>query len=439
MRAPQRLSQPRFEALLYRRSPFTWHLFKELEWWSTEDEILLAAITLDRIDDDYAYIVLGRDETGVFRGIAGETCFLTRDEARAVMLSKMKEISKDGALEYPQEDNNRKKHEILVPCVPDSKLHQTFKILMADDGYSPARGIIKEISFAFRDLDGNYRKDFQTRNFDSRLWELYLYAAFYEQHFHIADQHSVPDFIVENAEGKIAVEAVTVNPTNGVESPVPHSVEEERSLCRDYMPLKWGSPLMSKLAKKYWEQEHIKNMPLVFAIHDFHGPGSMVWSLPALSDCLFGIRSGEDGTDYPVETYSWGTKRNIPAGFFRQPGAENVAAVLSSNAATLTKFNRMGSIAGFGNADVFIGRQGVMFDLETNQVGRFVCQTKVGEVNEWWSDELWVFHNPNAECRIPMWLFPRALHVFLDENGQRRYRSAKRYHIIRSFTHIARP
>lgn len=432
------LSQPRFEALLYRRSPFTWYLFKELEWWSTEDESLIAAITLDGIDDDYAYIVLGRDETGVFRGVANHVSFPTQDEARAAMLSKMEELSIDGSQEFPQEDNNRKKHEILVPCVSNAKLHPTFKILMAEGGYSPARGIIKELSFAFTDLDGNYRKDFQTQNFDSRLWELYLYASFYEQHFHIDDKHAVPDFIIEGPNGKIAIEAVTVNPTSGVEPPSPKTVEEEKTLCRDYMPLKWGSPLMSKLGKKYWEKEHIKDVPLVFAIHDFHALGSMVWSFPALTDCLFGIRCGDDGKDYPVESYSWKTKENIPAGFFRQPGAENVAAVLASNEATLTKFNRMGFIAGFGNADVFIGREGAMLDLETNQGGRFRYQTKIGEVSERWSDGLWVFHNPKARKPIPLSLFPQALHVFLDGNGQRNYRSKKRYHIVRSFTQIIR-
>lgn len=433
------LSQPRFEALLYRRSPFTWYIFKELEWWSTDDESLLAAITLDRIDDDYAYIVLGRDETGVFRGVANQVSFLTQDEARSAMLCTMVELAKDGAQEFPQEDNNRKKHEILVPCVPEAKLHPAFKILTANDGYSPARGIIKELSFAFTDLDGNYRKDFQTHNFDSRLWELYLYAAFYEQHFHIDDQHAVPDFIIESPVGKIAVEAVTVNPTTGVEPPVPKTVEEEQALCRDYMPLKWGSPLISKLGKKYWEQEHIKDMPLVFAIHDFHGPGSMVWSFPALSDCLFGIRCGEDGKDYPVESYSWETKQNIPAGFFRQPEAENVAAVIASNEATLPKFNRMGFIAGFGKPKVFMGRQGARLDLETNKVGSFRYQTKVGVVSEGWSDGLWVFHNPRAKRPIPLTLFPRALNVFLDKNGQRNYRSQQRYHIIRSVTQIASP
>ena len=433
------LSQPRFEALLYRRSPFTWYLFEELEWWSSEDESLLATITLDGIDQDYAYVVLGRDETGVFRGVANQASFPTLGKARAAMRDKISELSSDGAQEFSQGDNDQKKHEILVPCVPDAKLHSNFKVLSTDDGYSPARGVIKELSFAFEDRDGNYRKDFQTANFDSRLWELYLYAAFYEQHFQIDDVHQVPDFIIEGTDGKLAVEAVTVNPTSGIAPPVPKTAEEEKALCQDYMPLKWGSPLTSKLNKKYWELEHIKDMPLALAIHDFHGTGSMVWSLPALSDYLFGIRCGADGKDSPVTSYTWGTKANIPAGFFSQPETENISAVIASNEATLTKFNRMGYIAGFGNPDIVIKRMGMMLDLNTNRGGPFEYETKVGEVSELWSHGLWVFHNPNAKRPIPLTYFPEAMNVILDSIGQRNYQSVRRYHIIRSFTHIGRP
>lgn len=439
MSNPVPLSQPRFEALLYRRSPFTWFLFRELEWWKTGDESLIAAITLDAIDNDFAYIVLGRDETGVFRGVANMVSFKTQEEAREAMLAKMADLSADGDQEFPQDDNNRKKHEMLVPCVPREKLNPNFSILKECVAYSPALGIIKELSFAFTDLDGNYRKDFQTTGFDSRLWELYLYAAFYEQRFHIDDQYAVPDFIIERGGLKIAIEAVTVNPTVDVIPPQPATPAEELELCRDYMPIKWGSPLVSKLRKRYWEKEPVKDVPLIFAIHDFHGPGSMVWSLPALSDYVFGIRCGEDGKDYPVDFYNYGDKKNIPAGFFRQPGAENVSAVLTSNEATLTKFNRMGKIAGFGNPDVFIGRAGVALDLESNECGEFRAITEVDTVNEIWSAGLWVFHNPNAAIPLSEDAFPNALNVFLDEDGQRNYRSAKRYHIIRSVSQVVAP
>ena len=401
MSDPKPLSQPKFEALLYRRSPFTAHIFRESEWWTNDDESLISTITLDLIDKDYNFMILGRDETGVFRGCEQGVSFESIEKARKAMYVKMAELSKHGAQEFPQEDNDRKKQEILVPCVADERLHRNFKILTGDEGYSPARGIIKELSFTFTDLDGNYRKDFQTQNFDSRLWELYLYAAFYEQRFYIDDEHAVPDFIIEGPEGRVAVEAVTVNPSSGAEAPFPKTTEEEAELCRDYMPLKWGSPLFSKLKKKYWEQEHIKDIPLIFAVHDFHAVGSMVWSLPALIDYLFGIRCGADGKDYPVEFYKRPGKSDVPAGFFRQAEVENVSAVLASNEATLTKFNRMGKIAGFGNPNVAILRQGAMLDLETNKGGRFRSTTEVGQVDELWSHGLWVFHNANAKRQLP--------------------------------------
>jgi len=61
------LSKSRFEALLYRRSPFVAFVFEELERWSNADETVIATLGRDRIDHDYSWAILGRDETGVFR------------------------------------------------------------------------------------------------------------------------------------------------------------------------------------------------------------------------------------------------------------------------------------------------------------------------------------------------------------------------------------
>ncbi len=53
-------------------------------------------------------------------------------------------------------------------------------------------------------------------------------------------------------------------------------------------PIKFGSPLFSKMKKKYWEQEHVKGQPFILAIEDFHQPGSMVWTASALEVYLYG-------------------------------------------------------------------------------------------------------------------------------------------------------
>ena len=46
-------------------------------------------------------------------------------------------------------------------------------------------------------------------------------------------------------------------------------------------------------------------------------------------------------THTPIDKHKFGTKE-IPSGFFAQPNAENVSAVLFSNSGTIPKFNRMG-------------------------------------------------------------------------------------------------
>ena len=64
------------------------------------------------------------------------------------------------------------------------------------------------------------------------------------------------------------------------------------------MPIKFGSPLFSKLNRKnkYWDLPHVAGHPFVLAIHDYHGlatsdtPGSMTWSRAGLVNYLYGVR-----------------------------------------------------------------------------------------------------------------------------------------------------
>ena len=90
------------------------------------------------------------------------------------------------------------------------------------------------------------------------------------------------------------VEAVTVNPSENQARPdeeAPEDPEKLRELLNGYMPIKFGSPLYSKLKKRYWERSHVQDKPLVFAIHDFHITGSMTWSRTALMEYLYGFRA----------------------------------------------------------------------------------------------------------------------------------------------------
>ena len=84
--------------------------------------------------------------------------------------------------------------------------------------------------------------------------------------------NNAPDFMLSDGGLEIGLEAVTV----GRKTPAKYftfgepefKVPSTKELEND-MPLKWGSPLFSKLSHKnkddkhYWEYEHTKNKPFV--------------------------------------------------------------------------------------------------------------------------------------------------------------------------------
>ena len=196
------------------------------------------------------------------------------------------------------------------------------------------------------------------------------------------------------------------------------------------MPIKFGNPLFEKLKKKDWERSHVQGFPYLIAIADFHGPQTMTWSGSALSSYLFGLEikfdCASDGGSFwhyePIKKHKW-EEKHIPPCFFDQPSAENISAVLFTNAGTLPKFNRMGVLADFGDPSVRLIRKGTILNPNPQSALPFPFLADVDEpgYDEGWADELQVFHNPNAVCPLDQGLFPNATHHFLEDGDVRSY------------------
>ena len=314
---------------------------------------------------------------------------------------------------------------------PVKKLNSDFAILAENEGYSPARGIIEPMMRWYEDADGNFVEQFQTTGFDQRIWELYLFATFTEMDYELDRSTPVPDFLCSGIRGEVAVEAVTVGPTRegGVVVPPPplDTAEDRLRFLRHYMPIKFGSALFSKLQKSYWKRENVAGKPLLFAIEDFSSPASMIRTRSALDCYLYGYDHDweHDGAGTlkilprRIETHKWGEKV-IPSGFFDQPGAENVSAVLFSNSGTIAKFNRMGLVTGFGSQRVLAIREGICVDHDPNAVAprgfRFVVNAP--GYMETWAEGLDVFHNPRALIPVKEHSLPGAAHHYLRNDGQ---------------------
>lgn len=423
----RQLSRVQFNAYCYARQPLIRVMAQEVAWFEVFEKKILGLITFDRTDGDFGFLILGRDNRKMFRCI--EICrefHQTPDQAIQSMSEAFEKYEHDGQALYPQGDEKEAPYEILVPVVPDNELHPYFKVLISEPRYEAARNLIREIVYTYKDPDGHYIKEFQTHGFDARLWELYLYVYLYEEGFEFVRGNPAPDFHLSCFGDECFVEAVTVNPSqdkNRPDAKEPETHQEVMALADDYLPIKFGSPLFSKLKKKYWEKPHVAGKPLVLAVHDYHMPGSMMWSRTALGEFLYGIRTrlelDAEGKDIAkveeVESHNWNGK-TIPSNFFNYPDAENISAVLFSNAATITKFNRMGKLAGLGSEDVLMIRKGFKYNPDPQALRplEFAIDVDNPKYEESWADSIVMYHNPNALHPVnPDW-FPSITHLWID-------------------------
>jgi hypothetical protein len=74
-----------------------------LEHWAEKGGVLLGVVVLDRIDHDYGYVVLGRDEHNRFRAIEAACSHSSIEKARAALQATMREIAGSGASMFPQD------------------------------------------------------------------------------------------------------------------------------------------------------------------------------------------------------------------------------------------------------------------------------------------------------------------------------------------------
>lgn len=412
------ISQPRFDALCFMRHPNSQIIGEEREWYSDENENVFGVLIFDRLDKDWLYIVLGRDEVARFRYIDSEINYRTDADARTALHRKMEEYSLSGQKVFPQSIERKDKTTFLIfkPIADPDKLDPSFVVLSESKGFSPAREIIKEIAYTFEDPDGTYIQQFQTMGFDARLWELYLYAALHELEFVIDRTYKAPDYVCFSLGQKVIIEATTANSPESKSAVVSELKGRE---MEDFIAITLGSPLYSKLQKRYWEQEHVKGNPLVFALADFRRTRDIGYCAPYLMHYLYGLRQHEKNgviTYTPIDEHTFGGKK-IPSGFFNLPDAENVSAVLFSDSGTISKFNRMGKIAGFGNPTVTMARVGERYPHRDSEVPEPFSVLIEGSYREAWAEGIWIFHNPITKFPVKRELFPDVAHVYLENGG----------------------
>ncbi|WP_313614813.1 hypothetical protein [Rhizobium sp.] len=426
------ISLTRFNALGgYARQPSTLLYLEELEYFEAEGGNVIGIAAKDITDQDFGGVVMAQDSNLRFRGVSVTEFCATPEAGKVALFAGMRKAARAQAGDHHQGDEKGEPVDFFTHVHEASRLNPSFVQLTMNEGYSPARAIIEPMMRWYEDADGNFIEQFQTTGFDQRIWELYLFAMLIEAGFLLSREHQIPDFCGSGLLGELYVEAVTVGPTikdGQIVPPPPMDTPEARdAYLKEYMPIKFGSPLFSKLNKNYWKQPHVAGKPLVFAVADFSAPMSMVHSQPALERYLWGyehtgaLAANGELVISPVriEQHQWG-KKVIPSGFFRSPESEHVSAVISTNAGTIAKFNRMGILGKFGSKQVLLVREGRMVNHNPNAMLNKLFRVFVNSAgySEEWIEGLNVYHNPNAKIPLPMEMLPGAAHHFCDETGQ---------------------
>lgn len=401
----QPLSKKLFDIYaLFTREPFVHYFTEELEFYSNGNGELVGLISVDLTDKDFYACILSRDESMQFRAEKVTGNLETIQEAREWLQKSFYENS------ITSHDNKHKYFDIFKELDNSDKIHPHFKLLRDSESMLSAKEVMKEISYHYKDIDGNFIDQLQSLNgFDSRVFELYLFCFFREQYFSFKREYEAPDFMIEKLGESIAVEAVTISrkPENlsNIEDYTPKEKVEIDGKLENEVPLMFGSALFDKAKKKYWEKPHVRDKPFIIAIADFHDTMSMTWSYNSLVEYLYGYTYNHHFSEsgelivkpVKIEDFEKPNGTRIPAGFFSDPHNQNISAVLFSSTATLSKFNRIGKQAGLGSPKNILVRNVILYNHEKNADEPIIKRYVVDEnSNENWSEGVIVYHNPNA-------------------------------------------
>lgn len=313
---------------------------------------------------------------------------------------------------------------LFAPVVPQGKLHPLFDALRNEPASEPARWMLDDIYQTFRDPEGNFLEQFQTTGFNSRFFELYMFAYLTRTGFDVEREVPNPDFLVERDGLRVAIEATTVNPpTSGVLArqgkKLANLTEEEMGdYLRNELAIRFGSPLRSKLSKRYRELPHCKGLPLVIAIEAFHEKESLALSDWSLARYLYGLEqtAAWDAAgilqvgSVPVTRHK-AAEKTIPSSFFKEPAARFLSAVAFTNSGTSAKFSRMGYQHGIGVDSICMLRTGFSYNPDPDAMDPtlFSYDLDAPPFVETWGQGLIVFHNPFAEHPLPKDFFVDAV------------------------------
>lgn len=100
--AIRQLSRDEFDEHKPSRGPLSALTGEEREWYADDRDIVIGVLVLDKIDNDWSYIILGRDRRKKFREIDVQVSIRDKTKAREKLMNSLERLAKSGKSVFPQ-------------------------------------------------------------------------------------------------------------------------------------------------------------------------------------------------------------------------------------------------------------------------------------------------------------------------------------------------
>ena len=149
----------------------------------------------------------------------------------------------------------------------------------------------------------------------------------------------------------------------------------------------------------------------------------MTWSFPAIFSILYGIEQTAEKDENGLVTLvnasgnKFTKKKNVEiAPLFLDDQFKHVSAVLFTPCGTISKFNRIGVQAGYGDSSYTLFQVKMCYNHLRNAILPNVFFNVVDDnCHETWADGIQIFHNPMAKIPLNPAMFPYAGHHFYSD------------------------
>lgn len=99
------ISQTKFDSYHPARTPIAEVVCEETDWYADDAGNVIGAVVRDRTDNDWGYVILGRDEHGHFRCFDQKASIQEKRTARTELIAAMSKVEASGQMEFPQHDD----------------------------------------------------------------------------------------------------------------------------------------------------------------------------------------------------------------------------------------------------------------------------------------------------------------------------------------------